>query len=199
MIYSSVAHLNLPGTPSTQENESRTFHNTQRQMLIITHLMSRVTHILILSNPENALQTWRWLMLLVFLSVSETLMCAVCAQSVLLSPFCRTSVRTPCSWREPLEPLTSVRANWVSPSGNHCPRHAPSAFWQHDTFLPNTLKKNRTILALCVLVRQLLAAGRPVLSDHAPHPVCEGGAAGPEPVRALCWHLLFQGESLWMR
>lgn len=52
---------------------------------------------------------------------------------------------------------------------------------------------------LAVCVRQLLAAGLPVLSDHAPHPVREGGAAGPEPVRGLRWDLLFQGESLWMK
>lgn len=53
----------------------------------------------------------------------------------------------------------------------------------------------RKMLLFCVLsLRQLLAAGRPVLSHHASQALCQGGPAQPEHVQTLCRDLPFQGQ-----
>lgn len=49
------------------------------------------------------------------------------------------------------------------------------------------------VLFSVLSLRQLLAAGRPVLSHHASQALCQGGPAQPEHVQTLCGNLPFQG------
>lgn len=118
------------------------------------------------------------------------LLCIVLSVRVL---FCNLCCKTATSWVERGTDVACCNGMYV----RVCVREWERAQAWHPSFNNHINPcEMKLISAPCwsVLLRELLAAGGPVLSHHAPSAVREGGAAWSEHVWAICRDLPFQSE-----